>query len=205
MSTWTTISNAAVAVGAIPSSTTVTALRDNPVAIAAAATSAPVVFAGWHPVDKVSIGDGKTGLIYDHAVNGTVAEVVTPDFADGYEYRILGIGISHDNASTRNFAIQGFRETDAAYTTAYTYAAGANSSALFDFDIEVRLPRISRVTHIWGAMGAVNGTIESAKDGVITSAGANKILRARIVTATAANIDAGKIYMFRRREYASGP
>jgi hypothetical protein len=51
MATWTSISNAAVAVGGIPSSTTVTALRDNPSAIAEAANGAPVVFAGWNPYD----------------------------------------------------------------------------------------------------------------------------------------------------------
>ena len=85
MTTWTTISNAAVAVGGIPSSTTVTALRDNPSAIAESASGAPVVSLGWHPYDKVTVGDGKTGLIYDSVVTGTVASVVTPDFEDGWE------------------------------------------------------------------------------------------------------------------------
>lgn len=41
MTAWTTISNALVAVGAKPFATTVQALRDNPIAIAEGATSAP--------------------------------------------------------------------------------------------------------------------------------------------------------------------
>ena len=57
MTTWTTISNAAVAVGAIPSSSIVTALRDNPSAVAESSSGAPVMVSGWHPVDKISTGD----------------------------------------------------------------------------------------------------------------------------------------------------
>ena len=43
MATWTTISNLAVGSGGIPSGATVTALRDNPVAIAEGAAGAPRV------------------------------------------------------------------------------------------------------------------------------------------------------------------
>jgi len=43
MTTWTTIPNGAAGVGGIPSGTTITALRDNPVAIAEGATGAPRV------------------------------------------------------------------------------------------------------------------------------------------------------------------
>jgi hypothetical protein len=41
MSTWSNIPNAAVGVGGLPSATTVTALRDNPIAIANGASGAP--------------------------------------------------------------------------------------------------------------------------------------------------------------------
>ena len=41
MADWTTLPNAAVGVGGLPSGTTVTALRDNPVAIAGGASGAP--------------------------------------------------------------------------------------------------------------------------------------------------------------------
>ena len=112
MTTWTTISNAAVAVGAIPSSSIVTALRDNPSAVAESSSGAPVMVSGWHPVDKVSTGDGKTGLIYDHAVTGTVASVVTPDFVDGYEYRIIALDLRHNAAgfTERRLQMEAFKQ-----------------------------------------------------------------------------------------------
>jgi hypothetical protein len=43
MATWTNLPNTAVGVGGLPSGTTVTALRDNPVAIAEGAAGAPRV------------------------------------------------------------------------------------------------------------------------------------------------------------------
>ncbi|HEV8035852.1 hypothetical protein [Yoonia sp.] len=43
MADWTTLSNGAVGVGGLPSGTTVTALRDNPIAIAEGAAGAPRV------------------------------------------------------------------------------------------------------------------------------------------------------------------
>ena len=43
MADWTTLPNAAVGVGGLPSGTTVTALRDNPVAIAEGAAGAPLI------------------------------------------------------------------------------------------------------------------------------------------------------------------
>ena len=98
MTTWTTISNAAVAVGGIPSSTTVTALRDNPAAIAETSTGAPVVQAGWHPYDKVTVGDGKTGLIYDFAVNGLQANV-TKMIAISQLDKVLSITASLEEAT----------------------------------------------------------------------------------------------------------
>lgn len=193
MTTWTNISNAAVAVGGIPSSTTVTALRDNPSALAESASGAPVVFAGWHPYDKVSVGDGKTGVIYDFAVNGAVLTVTTPDFVDGYEYRIFG---NFDDSS-----LQLFRETNADWVS-----TGSGLQTGVWFDLEILVPRISKPYHLvlggyarGGTAAAVNVTATFPN----FSSVANKILRARFNSATLST--AGKIWMFRRREYASLP
>jgi predicted heme/steroid binding protein len=207
MATWTSISNAAVAVGGIPSSSTVTALRDNPVAIAGAASGAPVVFAGWHPYDKVTIGDGKDGLIYNHAVNGTVADVVTPDFEDGFEYRLIGTGLSHDSGSNRNLILEVFRETTASYVQAYitaTAASGSTTLATFAIDAELTLPRLARNPFFIRVM-ATSPSLDANTNGV-ASVGSTlqKLLRARLLF-SAGNIDAGKVWMFRRREYASLP
>ena len=202
---WTTISNASVAVGGIPSSTTVTALRDNPVAVAEAASGAPVVFAGWHPVDKVSVGDGKDGLIYDHAVTGTVASVVTPDFEDGYEYRIIASDLLSDSALTVRLTLEGFYQTDAIYNRIRYSHEGTGTSSVFGFDLEIVTPRIARLSHL--ANGWTYRNSDFSNDGVDSAAyepPAQKLLRAR-VRFTSGNISGGKIYFFRRREYASSP
>jgi hypothetical protein len=206
MTTWSTISNAAVAVGAIPSSSTVTALRDNPSAVAESANGAPVVFAGWHPVDKVSVGDGKDGLIYDHAVTGTVSSVVTPDFEDGYEYKIIAIDMSHDDTlSTRRLEMEAFKQTDAIYRLIRQSDDGT-SSQKFGFYAEFQMPRINSESHFVSVMTYRDGSYTSGIDlsSAMHDPPAQKILRARI-SFSSGSIDAGKIWMFRRREYASSP
>lgn len=204
MTTWTSISNAAVAVGGIPSSTTVTALRDNPEAIAEAANGAPVMVSGWHPHDKVSIGDGKTGLIYDHAVTGTVSSFVTPDFVDGYEYRVIAHLMQSDAAATVRLNLEAFFETDAAYRRLAYTGDEFSGTTEFGYDVEILMPRIATKTHLVQGEGYANNNVGLGIDGASYDATLQKVLRAR-VRFTAGNIIGGKIWMFRRREYASLP
>ena len=208
MTTWTTISNAAVAVGAIPSSSVVTALRDNPSAVAESSSGAPVMVSGWHPVDKVSTGDGKTGLIYDSAVNGTVASVVTPNFVDGYEYRIIAHGLSHDSG-TNGLNISFFLETDATLNQV-EQIGDAGTTSLWGFDMEILLPRIPKTNHIARISAYVGNNNSTVSTIGVYDATVQKVLYASIRFRTSggsfgANIDAGKVWMFRRREYASSP
>ena len=197
---WTTISNAAVAVGAIPSSSTVTALRDNPVAVADASSGAPVVFAGWHPYDKVSVGDGKDGLIYDFAVDGVVAEVITPDFVDGYEYRIVGVNTSSSSSSVQ-LLLDLLKETSAIYSTAFT---STQTTGFWSFDWDILMPRISASSHLGRIVIQQNTVLDAASVTASYNATVQKALRARMIF-NSGSFDAGKIYMFRRREYASSP
>ena len=206
MTTWTTISNAAVAVGGIPSSSTVTALRDNPSAVAEASTGAPVVFAGWHPYDKVSVGDGKTGLFYDFSVTGTVSSIVTPDFEDGYEYRLVGLDLKHNyilgNAVLR---LEAYKETNAAYKLVKDTASGSSGN-FYGYYAEFHLPRVASVAHFVMTL-ANKGNEYSVGVGLDTDmylSPAQKLLRARLIFSTG-SIVGGKAYLFRRREYASLP
>jgi hypothetical protein len=206
MTTWTSISNAAVAVGGIPSSSTVTALRDNPSAVAEASTGAPVVFAGWHPYDKVSVGDGKTGLFYDHAVTGTVSSIVTPDFEDGYEYRLVGLDLSHTNTlSNSSLKLESFKETDAVYAEVRD-TASASAFVSFGFHAEFYLPRVASIAHFVGTLSHGGSSYSSNVDldSAMYLVPAQKLLRARLRFSTG-NVDGGKAYLFRRREYASLP
>lgn len=206
MTTWTTIPNASVAVGGIPSSTTVTALRDNPSAIAESSSGAPVMVSGWHPVDKVTVGDGKTGLIYDVAVNGIVASVTTPDFEDGYEYRIVARDVSHnDTTASRSLQIYGYFETTAAFRLMIDSAADSSADS-FGCDVEFLLPRIPSRGHMLRSTTYASTAFRNGKDQNTTSWSSTneKLLRARVQFA-GGSIDAGKIWFFRRREYASSP
>ena len=204
MTTWTSISNAAVAVGGIPSSTTVTALRDNPSAIAEASSGAPVMVSGWHPHDKVSIGDGKTGLIYDHAVTGTVSSFVTPDFVDGYEYRVIAHLMQSDAAASVRLNLEAFFETDAAYRRLAYTGDEFSGTYQFGYDFEILMPRIAKKTHLVGGTGYANGNMGLGFDGASYDSTLQKVLRARVIF-TSGSISAGKIWFFRRREYASLP
>jgi hypothetical protein len=205
MTTWTSISNAAVAVGGIPSSTTVTALRDNPSALAESASGAPVMVSGWHPHDKVSIGDGKTGLIYDFAVNGLAASVVTPDFVDGYEYRIIAHLMESNAAATVRLELEAFFATTAAYRRLIYTGDASSLTNQFGYDVEILVPRIPKKSHLVIGNGYVDENMESiGYDSTGYTATTQVLSRAR-VTFTSGSISAGKVWMFRRREYASSP
>ncbi len=206
MTTYTSISNAAVAVGGIPSSSVVTALRDNPSAIAESANGAPVVVAGWHPVDKVSIGDGKDGLIYDFAVNGSLAAVETPDFEDGYEYRIMAKGISSSSSAIPRLEL--YRATSASWKDA-DLSASILATEIFYCDIEILLPRLASEFFFFRSRGVISQAGGGASGSTITGgflnvAPSQKIGKARLIF-TAGNVDAGKVWLFRRREYSSSP
>lgn len=202
MTTWTTILNAAVAVGGIPSSTTVTALRDNPIAIAEGASGTPVVSTGWHPVDKVTVGDGKTGIIYDSAVNGVVASIVTPDFEDGFEYRLIAVDLGHNDTLTNRGLVLGLSDA-----TGASYAEGANignsgSGSRWGLDADLLTPRIAKEEHFVRLLAHVNGTLSGTTGFALDPSGSGKVLRARL-RFSGGSINNGKVYLLRQREYAT--
>jgi len=195
MTTWTTISNALVAVGAIPRSTVITALRDNPSAIAESASGAPINVCGWHPYDKVTVGDGKDGVIYDFSVSGALSNVETPNFVDGYEYRLFGIPFGFS-------AIELYREVVADWVGSST---GTISVGWHDYVIS--MPRVPKTAHLmtgaFSRTGTNTGVSVAAKFPTGTDGGTGrKILKARF---TGTGASSAKIWMFRRREFASSP
>lgn len=202
MTAWTSILNSAVAVGGIPSSATVTALRDNPIAMAESASGSPINVMGWHPVDKVTVGDGKDGLLFSHATSGTQANVTSPNFEDGYEYRIFGADVSHNDASSRSLIIELYKQTTATWVSIGTFPAVSSGSEVY-FDTEIVMPRIDGNLHfaraIFGSAASTSNVAGSA-----ISATFEKVLNVRVRFA-AGSIDKGKIWLFRRREYASSP
>jgi hypothetical protein len=206
MTTWTTIVNAAVNVGGIPASSTVTAFRDNPIAIAEQSSGSPVLFAGWQAYDKVSNGDAARGLLWDFAVSGTRTSVETPNFEDGWEYRIVAIGISTSSGNGGG-RVDIYGETSASWEILFTFPT-MTPSDFSSFDVEILLPRLVKNAHharINGgnatAAGGWTETTEPTKTRYYTTA--QKVLKARAQVGNLTNLDAGKVYLFRRREYAS--
>lgn len=200
MTTWTTISNAAVAVGGIPSSTTVTALRDNPVAIAEAATGAPIDVNNWHPVDKVTVGDGKTGIIYDGAINGTVSNVTTPMFEDGWEYKFICVGLVTGVTTTFYFYVQWEGETTWDSAMISGSASGTSRAGL---ELDFNTPRLVKNWHAGFAILTRASSISDNVRWTAYNATAKKLARAKVDFPTAGNITGGKVYFLRRRDYAS--
>jgi hypothetical protein len=204
MTTYSTIANASLAVGAIPSSTVVTALRDNPIAMAEAASGAPINVMGWHPVDKVSVGDGKDGIIYDFSISGTVASVVTPDFEDGYEYRIVADGLSHNSGSNQSLQVDFYFATDAAYTNVISFGSNTSGSG-FGLDVTLLMPRLTKSFHWASFFGISGGTLYTAAHVVGDANGPDQKIGKVRVKFSSGSIDQGKIWLFRRREFATSP
>lgn len=100
MTDWTTIADAQVDPKAPVTSELMTALRDNPLAIAAGATGAPPIFSGWYPYDTVTHGDGNDGVFYDYSVDGAVSSVEVSGLDPRGEYLLALNGVDPQYAST---------------------------------------------------------------------------------------------------------
>jgi|GEM_PF-3298555 len=207
MTAFTNILNALVAVGAKPFATTMQALRDNPISIAEGDPTAPVNTAAWHPYNKVINNDANNGRIWSFSVDGAVAAVTTPDFANGWEYAILFDEVFSSGAAGA-FNINLWRETGGAYGGALQVGTFSISSTLSGSGfIELPHVRKTRRTHSALTFGDQNGA-DSTSAAVAVQRNrwnhgtAQKILRAQLTAATG-NITGGAssaIYLYRRKD-----
>lgn len=174
-------------------------LRDNTIAIAEGASGAPIMQnGGWHPYDRTVIGGAETGLIYDFATDGAVASVETPTFEDGFEY-MLFIDRIGSSLSSQNLVIEVYRETDAAYSTAWTSTGtsgiGATTNSAM---VEIVLPRLAKTLHpVRGWAYLPSGSGEVINPAPVYNATVQKISKSRIKWSSG-GINAGKIYLYRR-------
>jgi len=182
MTAWTNITAGEIDTDSPVTQPLMTALRDNVLAAAEGATGAPVEAAGWHPYNQVEYGDGADGLIYDNSVDGNVSAVETPDFEDGWEYRVVALNLT---AVSTYWKIEGYLETSAYWGEYCRHVTSTDCSFVADF----YLPRKSETVHVIGG-GVTNGYIENATS--------QKIEKAR-VNPNSTNITGGRIYLHRRR------
>ena len=206
MTTYTAITNGEIDQDSPVTQPLLTALRDNPIAIAEGASGAPIVAAGWHPYDMVEVGDGNDGEFYDFSVDGGVTTFVTPDFEDGYEYavRLEGMSVSTNDLTLK---IEGYLETSAAYDTQQTLTGAVSSNGTLDGLLVFKSVRRSLYLHRVEKEYLVSDVVGTITDeGLLTNlltsdATAQKITRLRI--GTTFTTDAGKAYLYRRRNYTT--
>lgn len=169
------------------------ALRDNPLAISEGdSTGAPYMQTSWHPYDGVTVGDGNTGQIWSFAVDGAVAAIETPNFVNGFEYRLVGFDVSNSAGSAQTLQYQLRRQSDAGLTTGVDLPgySGISGAQTLSFVIETIQPRRSAINHL------INGA------NVAIGLSATQIRNIRLTWTASANFDAGAVFLYRRRTYA---
>lgn len=176
---------------------------DNPIAIGECDTTAPTNQAAWHGYNRIAAGSTGTGRIYNFGTDGAVANVVTPDYVDGYEYRIKIVGVQPASASG-TLQIENYRETDGVYSPVHTFLSVA-STQFINGVVELLDVRHSTRTHVFRATTNIITTNSVAAattyDRVDFFSTTQKILRSRISIAGPLNINAGAIYLERRAYY----
>lgn len=178
------------------------ALDANVDAVAEGATGAPLVAAGWHAYNRTIVSGTETGLFYDFAVNGATNIFVTPDFVDGYEYRVRFESFS--GTALANFNLELFLETGGVYSAGLIGIGGAQLAAASLYSGLVEFSSVRRTTVVHPLTGFIVthsvANAFNAHTNVATSylaASAQKITRARFSLAAGVS-DAGRFYLDRR-------
>jgi hypothetical protein len=212
MADWTNLPNTAVGVGGLPSGTTVTALRDNPVAIAEGAAGAPVVRGGWHSWNGTTYGP--SALIYDAAVDGNVTSIETPVLDESYEYRLDIQDLSRNDTEVGNdLLLDLFLSQTGAYTITPNTKIGTLSSFTRSFrttgSVILNTQKNNQNVHVVQIITGdkADNANETAPDYATAlptyisfgRTSATKITRMRLRAGVTNGIRAGRVYLFRRK------
>lgn len=216
MATYTEITDAEIDQDSPLTQTLMTKYRDNTIAINEFGDGAILSPGAWHPYDMENVGDGADGTIYDFAADGPVLEIVSPDFADGFEYMFLvdlscDIAVSGASGVTAGISLDLYRQTDAAYSEVLYFSDSGTTAARLDFligQVSVNIPRVTKKVHTATASVQVfrltaADSFDHLTGGVYDSTN-QKILRARFRRNSSGggisgDIDGGTVKMFRRR------
>ncbi len=173
-----------------------TGLRDNTESTANSDTNAFYIATQWHPYNSSRVGDAFDGEIYDHAVDGTVASVETPDFVSGYDYLIILDDVSHSLGSSETISVGLFNFGTSLYEAANAVTASFAGTGTRSSYVEIPYPqRSSRNKAIsFTSPGLAGG-------GGFASSSATTVSKARVLPTSSANIDSGKIYLYRRKTF----
>lgn len=167
---------------------------------------APQVLEGWHPYDMVTAGDGNDGVFWDHSIDGDIVTPnwkETPSFNDGYDYAILGVGLSSGGSLFGHSLQVGlYGATSAAWVGTVTIDSSflSTRSSPTDYFVEFVTPtRYPLNRHGFSYTGPTSGITSQT----ITTA--QKIGKMRVqLSDSAATIDAGKLILLKKRNYLTG-
>lgn len=169
-----------------------TKLRDNPLEIFSGATG--YMNAGnWVPVDWAFGSRSGTGVIYDHSVDGTVANI---DYTleDGWEYIFL-VEVEHgDNIDTINLQVLVSQNNGSTFPSVNLQSQGIARNTSYGAMVVARLPRVNGIAKridLYRSDG-------NKTDDIITGDAIDKI---RFRLTSSESITGGTIRAFRRREY----
>ncbi|WP_270919853.1 hypothetical protein [Parasedimentitalea psychrophila] len=132
---------------------------------------------GLHPYDGVTVGDGKTGTLYDKDVDGNVSSIQTPNFEPGHRYVISLVNYSHNGAPTDRPVIDWYDVGNSVIATTTLGVLDINSVTV------------------------TSKTVNRYVDGDITN-GYVATLYAVIRWENGANFDKGRIHLFRELDYS---
>jgi len=198
MSTYTAITTGQVDQDSPITQALATAWKDNLLAISVTDATAPIAAFTW----QIEDGAGGTDPIWDHSVDGTVAEIETPIFDAGWEYALIGEGVSINSASNLEFSV--YRAANSTYSGVRGIANYTNTTEKFGFFIRMIFPMWSRDMHfaeITSAEETGNSADATTLTGAFHYGGGTTITKARLNTSGSGNIDAGKVYLLKRAEY----
>jgi hypothetical protein len=174
---------------------------ENPTAYAEQASGAPINRAAWHPYDALTVGDGNDGEYYSGQSFTTIA---TPNFENGFEYRILGRGITFTSAVATTLQIDYL--INGAWERMYNSVSVMTGP--LDLDLWIRSPRRSARRFLLdysiaaastsSSWGPTNGTQEN---GVASIADNNAAVVTQVRFQFASRtFNGGNAFLLRRRD-----
>jgi hypothetical protein len=155
---------------------------------------------GWTPFDMEKPGDGATGIIYDFAVDGAFSALVSPAFADGYEYafQLVGMRTTSSGATT---AMALFLNGDNAYTEYKTIATLSWNSNAGSGEVLFYIPLPRVVKRVHGITPMVPNMISPGLIGNDTVRETFDDIVDHVRFTQGGTVNRGKIFMYKRREF----
>ena len=213
MAQWTVIDPNTLLPGDPWTSAKAQAAFENVEALAEGAPGAPIIQSGWGPWNGGVYGSGDA-LIYDHAVDGNVTSIETPDLSPDYEYKLVWKNLSRTAASNADLLLDLFlTDTDAYTISGADLGRLGDSFGTYDNTGSIKVPRLTgndtqviiKVISAEDLIGTNSNTLvgpsqETLPDAfrVIKRTSPTRVGKVRLRASATDGIRQGKVYLFRR-------